>query len=81
MSEIRDLSGEPYKSHREHHAAKERLEAAAPELLAMLHCLTDGFDYTPGHSDLDDEQVEHLRITLGDYRRALRFIAKAEGRT
>ena len=33
MAGVRDLSGEPYKSHREHHAAKARLEAAAPDLL------------------------------------------------
>jgi hypothetical protein len=33
---IRDLSGEPYKSHREHHSAKARLRDAAPELLGAL---------------------------------------------
>lgn len=39
MAGIRDLSGEPYKSHREHHSAKARLEAAGPDLLAALKAL------------------------------------------
>ncbi len=33
---IRDLSGEPYKSHRDKQAAKARLEAAAPDLLEAM---------------------------------------------
>lgn len=36
MAGVRDLSGEPYKSHREHHAAKAKLEAAAPDLLRAI---------------------------------------------
>ncbi len=50
------------------------------QLVAVIHSLIDGFDYNPGHSDLDDEQTEHLRITLGDYRKALRVMHRAEGR-
>jgi hypothetical protein len=29
----------------------------------------DGFTYDPGHSDLDNEQPIHVRVTLGDWRR------------
>jgi hypothetical protein len=36
VNNLRDLSGEPYKSHREHQRRKARLEAAAPELLEAL---------------------------------------------
>lgn len=60
--------------------ANARLIAAAPELLSSLKTAVAGFDYNPGHSDLDDEQPISLRITLGDYRRFCRLIAKAEGK-
>ena len=29
-----------------------------------------GFEYDPGHSDLDNEQPIHVRMTLGDWREA-----------
>ena len=33
-----------------------------------------GYDYSPGDSDLDDEQPIHVRMTLGDWRRASRTV-------
>lgn len=59
--------------------ARTRLIAAAPELYQDALAIRDGFIYDPGHSDLDDEQPISVRMSLGDYRRVLQHIAKAEG--
>ena len=37
----------------------------------LAKTVREGFDYDPGHSDLDDEQPIHVRMTLGDYRKAV----------
>ncbi len=42
-------------------------------LQAVAKAVVDGFTYDPGHSDLDDEQSISVRMTLGDYRRAMRM--------
>lgn len=34
-----------------------------------LRAVVNGYSYTPGDADLDDEQPIHVSITLGDYRR------------
>lgn len=36
----------------------------------ILKAIVDGYRYTPGDSDLDNEQPITVRMTLGDYRRA-----------
>ncbi len=46
---------------------KEKAERAAASFLKII---VDGYDYNPGDSDLDDEQPIHVRMNLGDYRRA-----------
>lgn len=45
----------------------------AEGLAKAAHPFVDGFTYDPGHSDLDNEQPIHVRVTLGDWRR-LNFI-------
>jgi hypothetical protein len=37
--------------------------------LAFAAPFRDGFNYNPGHSDLDNEQPIHIKVTLGDWRR------------
>ena len=44
-----------------------------------LVVVRSGYDYNPGDSDLDDDQPIHVSMTLGDYRRIVRLIHKAEG--
>ena len=44
------------------------------DAVTMAKAVVAGFDYDPGHSDLDNEQPITVRMTLGDYRRA-RWIA------
>ncbi len=39
----------------------------------LIAAVVAGMDYNPGHSDLDDAQPVHVRMTLGDYRLALRL--------
>ncbi len=46
------------------------------QLLKALKPFLDGFEYDPGQSDLDNEQPIHIRVTLGDWRRA-RFLVTA----
>jgi hypothetical protein len=46
---------------------KEKAERAAASFLKII---VDGYDYNPGDSDLDNEQPIHVRMNLGDYRRA-----------
>lgn len=48
---------------------KER-EKLKKYLLELSEAITNGFSYDPGHSDLYNEQPIHVRMTLGDYRRA-----------
>ena len=43
------------------------------EQLSLVKAICSGFEYNPGHSDLDDEQPIHVSMTLGDYRRAKRL--------
>ncbi len=38
-------------------------------LAAVAKVFRDGFTYDPGHSDLDNEQPIHVRVTLGDWRK------------
>jgi hypothetical protein len=56
------------------------LHKAAPELHKLLCLIAKGYHYDPGSSDLDDEQPIAVWMTLGDYRRIVRMLAKAEGR-
>jgi hypothetical protein len=43
------------------------------DVLPVLKAVASGYTYDPGSSDLDDEQPIHVRMTLGDYRRASRL--------
>ncbi len=40
----------------------------------LIEAVTEGFDYGPGHSDLDNEQPITVQLTLGDYRLACRLL-------
>lgn len=51
---------------------RERAQIAA---VSFLQIIVDGFTYDPGHSDLDDEQMIHVCMTLGDYRRANQLLS------
>ena len=78
-----DIHEKPYKFDgisQEEHLANARLIAAAPELLVDARVIRDGFVSDPGTSDLDDEQVIYVRMTLGQYRATLNHISKAEGK-
>ncbi len=39
----------------------------------LVKLIVDGFLYCPWHSDLDDEQTIYVRMTLGDYRKAVQL--------
>lgn len=43
------------------------------DLIKIAAKFRDGFTYDPGHSDLDNEQPIHVRVTLGDWR-ALSYV-------
>jgi len=43
-------------------------------IMDVLTALVNGYDYNPGSSDLDNEQIIHVRMNLGVYRRACRLI-------
>jgi len=51
----------------EQDAKQKRLALA---LYATAQAVINGYDYTPGDSDLDDEQPIYISMTLGDYRKA-----------
>ena len=44
----------------------------------LIQAIVSGFTYDPGHSDLDNEQSIHVRMSLGDYRAACRLNAEVE---
>ncbi len=43
-------------------------------IIPLLESMQSGFTYDPGHSDLDNEQPIHVRMTLGDYCRATNLL-------
>lgn len=47
-----------------------RKEQAERKASSFLKIIVEGYSYDPGDSDLDDEQPIHVKMTLGDYRRA-----------
>lgn len=55
---------------------EQQLRFLTNDVLPVLEAIVEGFVYDPGHSDLDDEQPIHVRMTLGDYRRARRINAE-----
>lgn len=57
---------------------EQQLRFLARDVLPVLQAVANGMAYDPGHSDLDDEQPIHVRMTLGDYRRALRLKRELE---
>jgi hypothetical protein len=52
---------------------EQQLWFLARDVLPAIKAIVDGYDYNPGDSDLDNEQPIHVRMTLGDYRRAFRL--------
>jgi len=46
-----------------------QLERELMALVKAAESFRDGFTYDPGHSDLDNEQPIHVRVTLGAWRR------------
>ena len=52
---------------------EQQLRFLSRDVLPLLQAICAGFTYDPGHSDLDNEQPIHVRMTLGDYRRASRL--------
>ena len=48
-------------------ALAERVREARAQFAQII---VSGFEYNPGHSDLDNEQPIHVSMTLGDYRKA-----------
>lgn len=48
------------------------------DILPLVRAVKEGFEYDPGHSDLDNEQPIHVRMTLGEYRRAVRLLHELE---
>jgi hypothetical protein len=52
---------------------EQQLGFLSRDVLPLLDAVHAGYDYDPGSSDLDDEQPIHVRMTLGDYRRASRL--------
>jgi hypothetical protein len=57
---------------------EQQLGFLARDVLPLLRAVVAGYDYNPGDSDLDDEQPIHVRMTLGEYRRAVRIRAELE---
>jgi hypothetical protein len=55
--------------------AQYRKQEAESAAVSFLQVIVDGFLYDPGHSDLDNEQTIHVRMKLGDYRRARQLLA------
>lgn len=53
----------------------QQLAILIRDVLPVLQAVERGMipAYDPGHGDLDDEQRIHVRMTLGDYRRAVRL--------
>lgn len=49
---------------------EQQLRVLADNVQPLLDAVVDGYSYDPGSSDLDNEQPIHVRMTLGDYRRA-----------
>jgi hypothetical protein len=55
-----------------------RVKKDRDDMLGMLKLVKSGYDYNPGSSDLDDEQPISVSMTLGDYRKIVRLIYRAE---
>ena len=82
-SKIRDSMLEAFAARTKLDESKmaERIQQAVREGDARFaRIIMAGFDYNPGHSDLDDEQPIHVSITLGDYRKARRAAQSAAAR-
>ena len=55
---------------------KQQLHFLIRDVAPLVSAVVNGYRYTPGDSDLDNEQPIWVRMTLGDYRRAARLIHK-----
>lgn len=57
---------------------EQQLRFLCRDVLPLLKAVSAGYDYNPGDSDLDNEQLIHVRMALGDYRRASRLVYDVE---
>jgi len=57
---------------------EQQLHFLIRDVKPLIRAVKEGMDYDPGHSDLDDEQPVHVRITLGEYRSARRLLYELE---
>ena len=59
---------------------EQQLRFLVQAALPFIEKICEGFDYEPGHADLDDEQPIAIctSMTLGEYRRAKRLLRELE---
>lgn len=57
---------------------EQQLGFLVRDVTPLVRAVKEGFEYDPGHSDLDDEQPIHVSMTLGEYRRAMRLLFELE---
>lgn len=57
---------------------EQQLCCLANNVQPILQAITDGYRYTPGDSDLDNEQPINVRMTLGEYRRASNLLHEVQ---
>jgi len=53
-------------------------EKETADLRRVLRPFIEGFNYDPGHGDLDNEQPIHITVMLGDWRAARSVLASME---
>jgi hypothetical protein len=66
----------PHANETELTKALLRMQKQRDSLVLALKPAVSGFEYDPGHSDLDDEQPIYVRMTLGEWRKARHAIAE-----
>lgn len=57
---------------------EQQLRCLANNVQPLLIAFVDGYSYDPGDSDLDNEQTIHVRMTLGDYRKASQLLHEVQ---
>ena len=58
--------------------AEQQLGFLVRDVTPVVKAIVQGFDYDPGHSDLDNEQPIHVRMSLGEWRHARRILYELE---
>lgn len=57
---------------------QQQLKFLGRDVQPLVRAVVGGFEYDPGCSDLDNEQPISVRMSLGDYRRALRLLVQLD---